>query len=53
MEGDATSHHLLKHSTPSVEKVLECFEGVAAKDIAKSVAKMGQRELQVRFLVPA
>jgi hypothetical protein len=47
MEGDATSHHLLKHSIPSVQRVLECFEGVPAKDIGKSIAKMGQRELQV------
>ena len=47
MEGYETSQHVLQHSIPSMKRVLECFEEVPAKEISKSIAKMGQRELQV------
>lgn len=43
-----------KADLPSVEHVVEIFDGVPAKDISKLIFKMGQRELQVcRLLRPS
>ena len=47
MASEAFGHHLLKHAAPSMEHVVECFDGTPPKDISRLIAKMGQRELQV------
>lgn len=43
----AGGHHLLKHTAPSIERVVECFDGAPVKEISKLIMRMGQRELQV------
>jgi hypothetical protein len=48
---NASGHHLLKHTAPSIDRVIECFDGAPLKEIAKVVAKMGQRDLQVGALI--
>lgn len=46
----AGGHHLLKHTAPSIERVVECFDGAPVKEISKLIMRMGQRELQVCVL---
>eukprot|EP00892_Ulva_mutabilis_P003929 jgi/Ulvmu1/1908/UM012_0067.1 len=45
----AGGHHLLKHTAPSIERVVECFDGAPVKEISKLIMRMGQRELQAKF----
>lgn len=43
----AAGQPVAKGDMPSLEHVVEIFDGVPAKDISKLIFKMGQRELQV------
>ena len=39
--------HLLRHTLPDIKDLAEYFGSEDPKDIARDIAKMGQKELQV------